>query len=255
MISRFKKYKFLFAVLVNRDFKKKYNRTVLGAFWSLLSPLFMVTVQALVFTHFFGRTQKYFVVYMFIGNLIYSFFTEATKGGMAAIEGNAGIITKVRVPKYLFVFSKNITALINCGLTFLLLIVFCIAYKVPFTFADLLVLYPVICLTVLNIGAGLFLSGVFVFFRDTRYFYDIFCVIVMYFSAIFYTVDTFPEKVKYLFYLNPIFCYISYIRKLVLYGELPSIQHSLLCAGYAVLMLGLGCLMYMKNNKRYVYNL
>ena len=50
---KLKKHRFLFEELVKRDFQKKYKRTVLGMLWSLLSPLFMLTVMALVFTQFF----------------------------------------------------------------------------------------------------------------------------------------------------------------------------------------------------------
>jgi ABC-2 type transport system permease protein len=255
MIERFKKYSFLFQVLVKRDFVKKYNRTVLGALWSLLSPLLTVTAQAVIFTHFFGRTQAHFVVYMFIGNVIFGFFRDATVNGMMTIEGNAGIITKIRVPMYLFIFSRNITALINMLLTLLVLVAFCVGDSVPFTWRWLLVPYPIACLTAFNIGAGMLLSGVYVFFRDTRYLYDVFCTILMYFSAIFYTTSSFPAHVAWLFNANPVFCYISYARKLVLDARIPSLQHTFLCLGYAAAALGAGSLMYCKKSRSYVYNL
>lgn len=255
MVERFQKYHFLFQVLVKRDFAKKYHRTVLGAFWSLLSPLLMVSTQAVIFTHFFGRTQPHFIVYMCIGNIMFGFFRDATTNGMMAIESNAGIITKIRVPMYLFIFSRNITALINMALTFVILVAFCIGDHVPFTPLWFLTIYPVLCLTMFNIGAGMFLSGVYVFFRDTRYFYDVFCTILMYFSAIFYTTTSFSDEIAWLFNLNPVYCYISYMRKLLISASLPSLQHTILCLFYGGAALGVGCLMYIKNNKRYVYNL
>jgi ABC-type polysaccharide/polyol phosphate export permease len=186
---------------------------------------------------------------------VYGFFRDATTGGMMAIESNAGIITKVRVPKYLFVLSKNITAMINMALTLILLLIFCLAYRAPLTWKYLLALYPLLCLTLFNIGAGLLLSGIYVFFRDTRYFYDIFCTVVMYFSAIFYTTTAFPAPTAWLFNLNPIFCYISFVRKLIINGESPSARHWALCLFYAAAALGVGCWMYLKNNKKYVYSL
>jgi ABC-2 type transport system permease protein len=255
MIERFKKYHFLFQVLVKRDFAKKYNRTVLGAFWSMLTPLMMVSAQAVIFTHFFGRTQPHFIVYMFIGNIIFGFFRDATTNGMMAIESNAGIITKIRVPMYLFIFSRNITALINMLLTLIVLVFFCIADNMALTWHWLLLIYPVTCLMVFNIGIGMLLSGIYVFFRDTRYFYDVFCTILMYFSAIFYTVSSFPDKIAWMFNANPVFTYISYTRKLIINAEIPSLQHTLLCFGYAVIALGAGSLMYYKKNRSYVYNL
>jgi ABC-type polysaccharide/polyol phosphate export permease len=255
MIKKFDQYHFLLSVLVSRDFSKKYNRTAFGALWSLLQPLMMVGAQAIIFTRLFGRDIPHFVVYMFIGNIVFHFFSSATKDGMIAIEGNAGIVTKIRVPKYLFIFSKNIVAVINLGLTLLLLICFLIGDHIMFSWKWLLIFYPLACLTGFNVGAGLLLSGIYVFFRDTRYFYDIFCTIVMYFSAIFYPVTRFPEHIQRLFNLNPVFCYISFIRKLFINSEIPTLQHWALCLAYSLLMLLAGCVMYIKKNRSYIYHL
>ena len=53
MIDIFTKYKFLLKQLVIRDFKVKYKRSVLGIAWSLLNPLLMMSVLALVFSQMF----------------------------------------------------------------------------------------------------------------------------------------------------------------------------------------------------------
>jgi ABC-2 type transport system permease protein len=255
MIARYRKYKFLFSVLVDRDFRKKYQQTVLGLFWSVLSPLFTVLVQALVFTYLFARSQEYFVVYMFIGNVVWKFFSDATKGGMTSIESNAAIITKIRVPMYLFVLSANASCLINMALTFGLLMIFCYAYAVPFTWRYFLCVYPLTCLIFFNIGVSLFLSGIYVFFKDTRYFYDVFTTLLHYLSAIFYPVSRFPDHIAWLFNLNPVYTYISYMRKLILYQQIPSLQHALLCLSYTGLALGIGGWMYYRNHRKYVYQL
>ncbi len=96
------KNRFLLEELIKRDFKKKYKRTMLGILWSLLSPLLQLIVMSLVFTRFFGRDTPHFVVYLFSGNLLFSYFREATDQGMTALESNAAIFSKVNVPKYLF---------------------------------------------------------------------------------------------------------------------------------------------------------
>ena len=73
-------------------------------FWSMLSPLMQLFVMALVFTRFFGREMPHYIIYLFSGNLIFSYFNEATNQGMEALEHNAHIFSKINVPKYLFVF-------------------------------------------------------------------------------------------------------------------------------------------------------
>jgi ABC-2 type transport system permease protein len=104
---------FLFEELTKRDFKKKYKRSVLGMGWSILSPLLQLLVLSLVFKNFFGRNMEHYTIYLFCGNLLYGYFKEATKGGMNSLVMNKAIITKINVPKYIFLLSKNISSLIN----------------------------------------------------------------------------------------------------------------------------------------------
>ena len=77
MYDKLSRHRFLFEELVKRDFKKKYKRTVLGMAWSVLSPLLTLLVMKLVFTQFFGRTTAHYTIYLFCGNLIFSYFNEA----------------------------------------------------------------------------------------------------------------------------------------------------------------------------------
>lgn len=137
------KYQFLFEELVKRDFKKKYKRTVLGMVWSVLSPLLTLLVMRIVFTQFFGRNMAHYTTYLFCGNLVFSYFSESTSQGMTSLMGNAGIFTKVNVPKYLFLFSKNIQTLINFCLTLCVFFVFCILDQITFTWRFILLLYPI----------------------------------------------------------------------------------------------------------------
>ncbi len=186
MINKLKAYRFLFEELVKRDFKKKYKRTVLGMAWSILSPLMMLLVMKMVFTQFFGRNYPHYTIYLFCGNLVFSYFNESTSQGMFSLIGNASIFTKVNIPKYLFLFSKNVQTLINFGLTLGVFFFFCVLDRITFTWKFLLLLYPIACLLLFNIGVGLILSALYVFFRDIQYLWTVFTQLLMYMSAIFY---------------------------------------------------------------------
>lgn len=94
LIHKLKKHQFLFEELVKRDFKQKYKRTLLGMGWSILSPLLTLLVMKLVFGHFFGRSIAHYTIYLFCGNLVYSYYREATTGSMNSLVSNAGIFTK-----------------------------------------------------------------------------------------------------------------------------------------------------------------
>ena len=152
IINELKKQSFLFSELVKRDFKKKYKGTYLGMLWSILSPLLSLLIMSLVFTHFFDKSQPHFTIYIFCGNIIFSFFTDSTNGGMGSLLANSQIFTKVNVPKYLFLFSRNVSALINFALTFIVFVIFCIIDKIKFTPACLMLFFPILCLIIFNIG-------------------------------------------------------------------------------------------------------
>ena len=81
IIEKFRKYRFLFEELVKRDFKKKYKRTALGMAWSLISPLMMLLVMRLIFTNFFGKNMEHYTIYLFCGNLVFSYFSESASQG------------------------------------------------------------------------------------------------------------------------------------------------------------------------------
>lgn len=251
--QRLNKYQFLFEELVKRDFKKKYKRTALGMAWSVLSPLLTLLVMRLVFTQFFGRTTAHYTTYLFCGNLVFSYFNESTGQGMTSLVGNSRIFTKVNVPKYLFLFSKNVQTLINFGLTLFVFFVFCVLDNIVFTWRFIFLLYPIFCLVLFNIGVGLVLSALFVFFKDIQYLWSVFTTLLMYMSAIFYTIDRYEPEVQNLFLLNPVYLFIRYFRKIVIEAEIPTVWFHLLMAADVAIVLGLGCWMYKKYNHKFLY--
>ena len=253
IVQKIKQNRFLFEELVKRDFTKKYKRTVLGMLWSVLGPLMTLGVMALVFTQFFGRNMEHYMIYMFCGNLLYSFFKESTGTGMTALYDNSSIFSRVNVPKYMFLLSKNVSSLINFGINIIVLFIFCIVDGVAFSWKFIMLLYPIGCLLVFNLGVGLILSALYLMFRDMKYLYDVFTLLLMYLSAIFYSIDAYSQDVQYLFYLNPIYVYIRYFRKIILEGTIPKLSFHLLAAAYAIIVMVIGAVIYKKKNYKFLY--
>ena len=253
LVQKAKQYRFLFSELVKRDFKQKYKRTVLGMVWSALSPLCYFLILKFVFTYFFSRSIPHYTTYLFIGIMVNSFYSESTNSGMFSLLANGSILSKINVPKYIFLLSKNVSCLINFGVTFLIFIIFALVDHIPFHPTMFLMIYPTICLIVFNIGVGLILSALFVFFRDIQYIYTVFQQLLFYLSAIFYPADALPHKVARWFVLNPIFDYIDYFRTVTLDGVVPTLSAHLYCAGFAILALLVGMLVYKINNYKFVF--
>lgn len=254
LMDRYEKYKFVFSELVKRDFNKRYKRSVLGVLWSMLAPLFQLIVMNFVFNRVFGDSMEHYTIYLFAGQLIFNYFKEATNNGMSSIISNAGIITKVTVPKYLFLISKVMAASINFILTLVIFFIFVAFDHIAFTWKFIMLLYPIICLFILIIGTGLILSALYVFFKDVEYLYDIFTLALMYFSAIFYDVSIFAgSAMGKMLYINPVYVYINYVREIVLYGQIPSLTYHLYSLVYALVILRIGAWMYKKYNYMFLY--
>lgn len=243
----------MFTELVKRDFKQKYKRSILGMGWSVLSPLLQLLIMRIVFTQFFARDIPHYTVYLFAGNLTFAFFKESTTGGMNALMSNASIFTKINVPKYIFLLTKNVSAIINFGITLVIFFLFVAIDGIAFSWRFIMLLYPILCLMAFNIGIGMILSAMYVFFQDTQYLYDIFTLLLMYLSAIFYSVDTYAPTIQRLFLLNPVYCYIKYLRVIVIDGNIPSLAFHLLLLAYALGALAVGGWIYKRQNHKFLY--
>ena len=254
-LARWHSDRFILEELTKRDFKYKYKRTVLGMGWSLLSPLLQLLVMRLVFTNFFGRNMPYYTTYLFAGNLFFSFFRESTNNSMTALNSNARIITKINSPKYLFLLSKNIAAIINFCITLVVFFLFAVIDGVPFHASVFLIFYPMVLMTVFNIGVGMVLSAMNVFFRDVQYLYNIFVMLLSYLSAIFYYIDSYPENLQRLFLLNPVYCYIKYVRVIVIDGTVPSFAFHMLLLLYSGAALAAGAAIYKTQNQKFLFYL
>ena len=253
MFNTLKKHRFLLEELIKRDFKKKYKRSILGIGWSILAPLLTLLVMYLVFSTIFGNKIEHYMIYLFCGNLVFSYFNESTTQGMSALMSNANIFTKINVPKYMFLLSKNLQTLINFGLTLIVFFVFCIFDGITFTWAFFALLIPIICLVIFNIGIGMVLSAMFVFFRDIQYLWSVFTQLLMYMSAIFYSIDSYGQTIQKLFHVNPVYLFISYFRQIVIDHSIPALWFHGLILFDTLLVVGIGCFMYKKYNHRFLY--
>ena len=116
LCTLFCRYQFLLKQLVGRDFKTKYKRSVLGMAWSFMNPLLTMTVQYIVFSTLFKSNMANYPVYLLSGIVFFNFFSEAVSMGMTSITGNASLIKKVYMPKFVYPVARICSSLINLGL-------------------------------------------------------------------------------------------------------------------------------------------
>ncbi len=224
-------------------------------FWSLLSPLLQLLVMRTVFEFFFKNRIAHYSIYLFSGLIIFNYYAEATRGSISALSMNRSIILKIRTPKYLFLLSRNVSALINFLIIIPIYLLFVALEGIPFHLNFLMLLYPIILLPAFCIGVGLILSAMQVFFNDTTYLYTIFILLLRYLSAVFYDITGWSERIQRLMLLNPVYAFIKYFRLIVLENQIPSFAFHMLLLLYALTALVIGGLVYKKNNRKFAFHL
>ena len=245
-------YRFLIEQLVARDFKVKYKRSILGYFWSFLNPLLTMLVQYLVFSSLFRFGIDNFPVYLLSGNIIFSFFTEAVSQGLMSIVGNASLIKKVYVPKYIYPVTKVFSTSINLFISLIPLLLVALIMGEELNWTILLIPYALICLLIFTLGIVLMLSALTVFFRDIEYLWNIISLIWMYATPIFYPPNIIPENLRFIQMLNPIYHIIQLLRSVLMDGISPRPAVYLYCLVGAAVSLGIGTIVFKRTQGKFV---
>ena len=247
-----KKYRFLIRQLVSRDFKTKYKRSILGVFWSFLNPLLMMIVQYFVFSTIFKSDIPNYPSYLLIGIVSFNFFSEACGMALTSILGNANLITKVYVPKYVYPLTRVMSSVINLGISLIPLVLVCVFTGVRFQKSAVLAFYFWLCLILFSYGLSLLLSAAMVFFRDMQFLWNVLSMIWMYATPIFYPESILPENFRFVLAINPLYYFIQNARLCILDGISPEPTAYLQCMLIALGMLLVGSLVFRKSQDRFV---
>lgn len=250
--KNFWNYRFLVKELVKKGIRLKYRRSYLGVLWSMLEPLLNAIVMAVVFGTLYGRTDKSFIVYVLSGRLIYTCFSTGTKGALKSINGNAAMIKKVYVPKYIFPLSSVLFNYVIFLISLAVLVIVSLARGVFPTVYVFGAVVPLVIVFFMTLGVGLILSTVAVFFRDMEYIWSVGLTLLMYCCAIFYE----PEKLlttKYAFIIkyNPVYSIICNFRHCI-FGEPMEQFYLVYSAAFSVVVLIIGLILFRKKQDQFI---
>lgn len=221
-LGGFYKYRFLMEQLITKDIKLKYRRSFLGYLWSILNPLMVMVIMVVVFSSMFRSDITNFPAYLIIGQTLFNFMSESTNQAIFSITGNAALLKKTYVPKYVFTVSKVTSSLVNMifalGAMAIVFVVCRVTPNVFYIFLPLVILQEyVFCL-----GLGLLLAQGSVFFRDIQYIYTALLTAWTYLTPLFYPVTLLPEQLRFLVTrLNPMYFYVTQFRQVVLECRMP----------------------------------
>ena len=246
-------YKDLLFQLVEKDIKLKYRRSFLGYLWSILNPLMIMGIMVLVFSNRFRFNIENFPVYLIIGQTCFSFLTESTNQAIWSITGNAALLKKTYVPKYIFTFAKVTSSCVNLLFSLGAMLIVFIVCRVHFDLTFLFIPVVLLQLYLFCLGIGLFLAATNVFFRDIQYIYSAVTTAWMYLTPIFYPLEQLPNNLQWFIkHLNPMYFYVAQFRDVVLNNHIPG--HMLLLAGVgaATLALLLGSFVFIRSKDKFI---
>ena len=251
----YKKYSFLLEQLVSRDFKVKYKRSVLGIVWSLLYPVLMMAVMAIVFSNVFKFSTPgvSYLAYLLIGLTYFNYFSEASNLAMSSVVGNFSLINKVYIPKYIFPLSKCLFVGINFLLTLIPLYVVIIATGTGLCWQHILLPYSFICLFLFTVGMGFILSTISVFLRDMFYIYGIIITVWTYLTPIMYDIKMLNPTFAFVLKFNPLYQFINFARTIILYHNTPTLGQFAGCAVSAIIVFLLGIFIFKKKQDKFIY--
>lgn len=216
--------------LVVTDFKLRYQGSALGYLWSLFRPLFLFGILLLVFGYVvkFGAAIEHYPLYLLLGIVLWNFFLEATNNGLASIVDRGDLIRKINFPKYIIVISGTISALINLGIS--LVVVFAFMAFSGIEIHRMAILFPVLIveLYVFSLALAFFLSALYVKYRDIRYIWELLMQAGFYATPILYPLSMVTSKSLFLgkvMLINPVAQIIQDSRYLLITKQTDVLIH------------------------------
>lgn len=257
----FEKDAFILKQLVTKDFKIKYRRSVLGVAWSVLNPLLMMIVMAIVFSTIFAQgrngsiTPEMYPLYLIVGNVTFSVMSESTNQALMSIIWASSLLKKVKVHRWVFPVQKVLFSLVNFAFSLVAVAIVMLWFHVIPTWH--LILLPV-CLMLLMcfcMGLGLMLSALTVFFRDVMHLWTVVITAWTYLTPIFWTTDfikLMPTVVRVIVEVNPMYNYLQFMRDIFLFQTLPSLTTVGMCVFWALLALAIGYAIFHKTEHKFI---
>lgn len=224
MFDELYKYRQLLKSNITKEIRGKYKNSFLGVLWSFVNPLLMTLVYAIVFPFLLRDTMPHYVTFVVIGVLPWTWFTSTICGGTNNIVINGGIIKKVYFPREILPISIVTSGLINYLISCIIIIIFLLCSGIGFSIN--IIFLPIIILIqyILSLGLLFITSAINVYIRDAEYIINFFVQMLFYATPILYSSTIFPERFRWILYLNPLTTIINGYRDIFYNKTLPDFR-------------------------------
>ncbi len=212
------------------ELKSEVADSFLSWLWWFLDPLLYMLVYSFIAVVVFKSGVQYFPVFVFIGLNTWTFFSKTVKSSVKLVAGKKMIVTKVYVPKFMFVFEKIGVYGFKMVISNLLVVITMIGYKVPITWRVVWIIPITLVLFVVTFGFSTIIMHFGVFVEDLLNVITVVLQLGFYLSGIFYSIESIGKNIvgrvpdpfgTMLVKLNPMALVITDLRRVMLYGENP----------------------------------
>ena len=194
-------------LLITRDLKVKYEKSILGYVWAILEPLLLASVYYFVFGIIMGVGTQDYLVYLLSGLLPWLWSSSTINASTGALTGQARLIKTSSVPREIWVLRLVGAKWVDYLLSLPVLVLFAILYQRPPHLGHLALL-PLVMIVqaILLTGIALLLSSISVMARDVKNIVKIVMRLLFYFSPILYgfeKIQKLPDIIVRFYTLNP----------------------------------------------------
>lgn len=223
------------------DFKLKFFGSALGYLWQLMKPLMIFGILYVIFSVAlkFGGPERFYPQALLLGIVFFNFFSEATGGAVTSLVNREALVRKVEFPRLAVPLSVVLTALFNFALNLIPVLVFLLLAGARIRWEWLEIIPLTVLLTVFSLGIAMFVSALYVRYRDVAPIWDVVLQAMFYASLIFFTVETVREQIGNwvaVLELNPVAAIIQQARHALIDPSHPSIVDAM--NGHAWYVLG-----------------
>lgn len=211
--------------LTRKQVKVQYRDSTLGFLWTILNPLLNMLVMWLVFQSVLGITDPYYPIYILAGNVLFGALRNSTSQALQSIVNNRGLLLRTKIELEVFPLSDVLSSIVNFGFSLIAIVPFMIWLTIQqginlFSYQLVFILLMIPAFTLFEYGIGLFLSVLFVFFRDIKHIYGVFLTLWMYLTPLFYPITRLDPNgtVLKIIKLNPMFHFVNYFRDCIYRG-------------------------------------
>lgn len=249
-------YREMIFSLVRRDLQGRYKGSVLGFFWTFLSPLLQLCVYTIVFSMIMRNGIKDFYLFLFVALVPWIFFSSSVSGGASCIWSAQDMVKKIYFPREVLPLAFVLSQFINMLLSLLVVFAVLLISGKGFELIALLCL-PVIMIVefMLALGMAMIASSVSVYVRDLQYLLGIVMMAWQFMTPVMYDIEMVPERLLTIFYINPMTPIIIAYRQILYYKVIPDFRTLIWAAGIGVLFLFAGFIIFKKLKRRFAEQL